>query len=121
MRGDGGRFMTPPPSRLEARGRLGEQAASELGVLQSLLPFPDSCQGTSPHQQGRDPKMIEHCYGGIDVSQERLDVMVLPQGKGFSVANDKAGWSRLALTRSRRATRDSRRSRARFAIRHRLC
>ena len=39
--------------------------------------------------------MIEQCYGGIDVSQERLDVMVLPQGKGFSVANDKAGWSRL--------------------------
>ena len=34
--------------------------------------------------------MIEHCYGGIDVSQDRLDVMVLPQGKSFSVANDKA-------------------------------
>jgi transposase len=39
--------------------------------------------------------MIEHCYGGIDVSQDRLDVMVLPEGKGFSVANDKAGWSAL--------------------------
>src|SRR3954447_11832058 len=64
-------------------------------VLQSLLPHPNSCRGTSPHQQGRDPKMIEHCYGGIDVSQERLDVMVLPVGKGFSVANDKAGWSTL--------------------------
>src|SRR5205085_10835848 len=64
-------------------------------VLQSFLPFPDSCLGTSPHQQGRDPKMIEHCYGGIDVSQDRLDVMVLPQGKSFSVANDKAGWSTL--------------------------
>ena len=39
--------------------------------------------------------MIEHCYAGIDVSQDRLDVMVLPQGKSFSVANDKAGWSAL--------------------------
>jgi transposase len=39
--------------------------------------------------------MIEHCYGGIDVSQDRLDVMLLPQGKGFSVGNDKAGWSAL--------------------------
>jgi hypothetical protein len=37
-------------------------------VLQSLLPFPNSCQGMSPHQQGRGTKMTEHCYGGIDVS-----------------------------------------------------
>jgi transposase len=39
--------------------------------------------------------MIEHCYGGIDVSKDRLDVMVLPQGKSFTVGNDKAGWSAL--------------------------
>src|SRR5262249_5184798 len=26
-------------------------------VLQSLLPYPHSCQGTSPHQQGWDTKM----------------------------------------------------------------
>jgi hypothetical protein len=32
-------------------------------VLQLLLPFPDSCQGMSPHQQGRGTKMTEHCYG----------------------------------------------------------
>src|SRR3954449_9788698 len=64
-------------------------------VLQSLLPFPDSCQRASPHQQGRDPKMIEHCYGGIDVSKDRLDVMVLPQGKSFTVGNDQAGWGAL--------------------------
>jgi transposase len=64
-------------------------------VLQSFLPFPDSCQGPSPHQQGRDAKMIEHCSGGIDVSHNRLDVMVLPHGKGLSVANDVAGWSAL--------------------------
>src|SRR5215216_1995635 len=64
-------------------------------VLQSLLPFPHSCQGSSPHQQGRDARMIEQCFGGIDVSQDRLDVLLLPQGTGFSVANDEAGWSTL--------------------------
>src|SRR4051794_9240719 len=64
-------------------------------VLQSFLPFPHSCQGSSPHQQGRDARMIEQCFGGIDVSQDRLDVLLLPQGTGFSVANDEAGWSTL--------------------------
>jgi transposase len=29
------------------------------------------------------------------VSQDRLDVVVLPQGKGFSVTNDRAGWNAL--------------------------
>src|SRR6185503_3066523 len=64
-------------------------------VLQSFLPFPDSCQGTSPHQQGRGTKMVEHCYGGIDVSKDRLDVMVLPERRGFSVDNNPAGWTEL--------------------------
>src|SRR5829696_7239960 len=64
-------------------------------VLQSFLPFPHSCQGPTPHQQGRDARMIEQCFGGIDVSQDRLDVLLLPQGTGFSVANDEAGWSTL--------------------------
>ena len=39
--------------------------------------------------------MIEQCFGGIDVSQDRLDVLLLPQGTGFSVDNDEAGWSTL--------------------------
>jgi transposase len=64
-------------------------------VLQPLLPFPDSCQGMSPHQQGRGTKMTEHCYGGIDVSKDRLDVMVLPDRKSFSVDNNAAGYSEL--------------------------
>ena len=64
-------------------------------VLQSLLPLPDSCQGRNPHQQGRGMKMIEQCYGGIDVSKDRLDVQVLPQGRCFSVDNTAAGWSQL--------------------------
>jgi hypothetical protein len=49
-------------------------------VLQSLLPYPNSCQGTSPHQQGWDTKMEKLSYGGIDVSKDRLDVVVLPEG-----------------------------------------
>jgi hypothetical protein len=64
-------------------------------VLQSLLPFPDSCQGRNPHQQGRGTKMKERCYGGIDVSKDRLDGQVLPQGRSFSVDNTAAGWSQL--------------------------
>ena len=35
-------------------------------------------------------------YGGIDVSKERLDVVVLPEGRFFSVSNDAAGWAELA-------------------------
>src|SRR5437762_1635118 len=64
-------------------------------VLQSLLPYPNSCQGTSPHQQGWDTKMEKLSYGGIDVSKDRLDVVVLPEGWFFSVSNDTAGWGEL--------------------------
>jgi transposase len=39
--------------------------------------------------------MKERCYGGIDVSKDRLDVQVLPQGRSFSVDNTAAGWSQL--------------------------
>ena len=39
--------------------------------------------------------MIEQCFGGIDVSQDRLDVLLLPQATRFSVANDEAGWNAL--------------------------
>ena len=65
-------------------------------VLQSLLPYPHSCLGTSPHQQGWDTKKMEKLsYGGIDVSKGRLDVVVLPEGWFFSVSNDTAGWAEL--------------------------
>src|SRR5258708_27133250 len=64
-------------------------------VLQSILPYPDSCLGTSPHQQGWDTKMEKLSYGGIDVSKDRLDVVVLPEGWFFSVSNDTAGWVEL--------------------------
>ena len=39
--------------------------------------------------------MREHCYCGIDVSMDRLDVMVLPERRGFSVDNNPAGWTEL--------------------------
>ena len=39
--------------------------------------------------------MIEQCFVGIDVSQNRLDVLLLPQATGFSVANNEAGWNAL--------------------------
>src|SRR5215212_1151241 len=39
VRGDGGRFTTPPPLRLEARSRLGDKAANEVGPpLVSSIP-----------------------------------------------------------------------------------
>src|SRR5499433_3815049 len=60
-------------------------------ALQSLVPYPNSCEGASPHQQGRDTKMLSFC--GIDVSKDRLDVMVLPDEYSSSVPNDPAGWA----------------------------
>ena len=38
--------------------------------------------------------MVER-FGGIDVSMDRLDVMVLPEWSGFSVENNAAGWAEL--------------------------
>jgi transposase len=38
--------------------------------------------------------MVER-FGGIDVSKDRLDVMVLPDRLGFSVENNPAGWTQL--------------------------
>src|SRR5258705_10475691 len=66
-------------------------------VLQSLLPYPHSCQGTSPQQQGWDMKMAMLSFCGIDVSKDRLDVVVLPEGWFFSVSNDTAGWAELVV------------------------
>jgi len=49
----------------------------------------------SPHQQERDMKMAMLSFGGIDVSKNRLDVMVLPEEQCSSVPNDAAGWANL--------------------------
>src|SRR5262249_31264206 len=94
VRGDEGRIMTRPSSRPEARRRLGCQTANELGapVASSI---PHSCQGTSPHQQGWDTKMAMLFFCGVDVSKDRLDMVVLSEGWFFSVSNDTAGWAEL--------------------------
>src|SRR5207344_1308341 len=63
--------------------------------LRSLLPYPNSCLGASPHQQGRDTKMAMLSFGGIDVSKDRLDITVLPDEQCSSVSNDAAGWAEL--------------------------
>jgi transposase len=39
--------------------------------------------------------MTEHCYCGIDVAKDRLDVQVLPRRQHFSVANNGTGWAEL--------------------------
>ncbi len=64
-------------------------------ALQSFLPYPNSCLGTSPHQQGRDTKMAMLSFCGVDVSKDRLDVVVLPEQQCSSVGNDAAGWVEL--------------------------
>jgi transposase len=37
--------------------------------------------------------MLSFC--GIDVSKDRLDVMVLPEQRSIAVRNDAAGWAEL--------------------------
>src|SRR5713101_296493 len=64
-------------------------------VLQPSLPYPNSCQGTSPHQQGWGTKMSEPYNVGIDVSMNHLDVVILPDERRFSVPNNAAGWAGL--------------------------
>jgi hypothetical protein len=49
----------------------------------------------SPHQQERDTKMAMLSFGGIDVSKDRLDVMVLPEERCAPVNNDATGWAEL--------------------------
>jgi transposase len=39
--------------------------------------------------------MAKVSFGGIDVSKDRLDVMVLPEEQCSSVPNDAAGWAKL--------------------------
>src|ERR671929_1383773 len=64
-------------------------------VLQPSLPGPNSCKGASPHQQGWDTKMTELSYAGVDVSKDRLDVVILPEERSFSLLNDPEGWAKL--------------------------
>src|SRR5918995_6252148 len=58
VRGDGGRFTTPPPPRLEARGRLGDKAANELGApavssIPARLPGPEPASARKGREDDR--------------------------------------------------------------------
>src|SRR5262249_56862832 len=44
-----------------------------------------------------DTKMAMLSFCGVDVSKDRLDVVVLPEGWFFSVSNDTAGWAELVV------------------------
>ena len=56
--------------------------------------------------------MLSFC--GIDVSKDRLDIMVLPNEQCFSVPNDEAGWA--TLLEQLRATRERLGSAAPFEV-----
>ena len=45
--------------------------------------------------------MAELSHGGIDVSKDRLDVVILPEEQAFSVCNNAAGWTELIKKLSR--------------------
>src|SRR5215211_7418219 len=69
VRGDGGRFTTPPPSRLEARSRLGDKAANELGapVVSSIpaqLPGPEPASARKGREDDRAVLRWNRCVAG---------------------------------------------------------
>jgi transposase len=39
--------------------------------------------------------MTELSYAGVDVSKDRLDVVILPEERSFSLLNDPEGWAKL--------------------------
>src|SRR5215204_5547699 len=69
VRCDGGRFTTPPPSRLEARSRLGDKAANELGapVVSSIpaqLPGPEPASARKGREDDRAVLRWNRCVAG---------------------------------------------------------
>ena len=86
--------MTVSPSRPEARRRFGYQSANELGapVASSI---PEQLPGHEPASARKGYEDGKLSFGGIDVSKDRLDIMVLPEQQCFSVRNDAAGWAEL--------------------------
>src|SRR5829696_5973871 len=58
VRGDGNRFTTATPSRLEARSRLGDKAANELGApavssIPAQLPGPEPASARKGREDDR--------------------------------------------------------------------
>src|SRR4051812_21468343 len=92
MRGDGGRFTTPPPSRLEARSRLGDKAANELGapVVSSIparLPGPEPASARKGREDDRAVLRWNRRLAG--------PARRVAAATRFSVANDEPGWNAL--------------------------
>src|SRR5262245_23675706 len=84
--------MTEPPSRPEARRRFGPESANELGAPVASS-TPEQLPGHEP--ASGDTRMAMLSFAGIDVSKDRLDVMVLPEEQCSSVSNDPTGWAKL--------------------------
>ena len=94
LRGDGGSVMTVSPSRPEARRRFGSQTVNELGApvassISEQLPGHEPASARKGYEDGNVS------FGGIDVSKDRLDIMVLPDEQCSWVSNDAAGWAEL--------------------------
>src|SRR4051812_2003566 len=69
VRGDGGRFTTPLPSRLEARSRLGDKAANELGapVVSSIPAQLPGLEPASARKRREDDRAVlrwNRCVAG---------------------------------------------------------
>src|SRR5262249_29716794 len=64
-------------------------------ALQLCLPFPNSCQGTSPHQQGRGTKITDDSYCGIDVAEAPAADRLLAPRPRFAVYNNATAWAEL--------------------------
>src|SRR2546428_3415169 len=93
--------MTGVGSRYRPRRDRKPAAASDPNPrvsleLRSLLPYPNSCPGTSPHQQERDTKMAKLSFGCNDVPKDPLVVMLVPEERCSAVNNDADGWADLA-------------------------
>jgi transposase len=64
-------------------------------VPRPCLRKPEQLRGVNPHtRQGQKMAQITPVVG-IDVSKERLDVALYPEGESFSAGNDSAGWQEL--------------------------
>src|SRR5215203_5329404 len=69
VRGDEGRFTTPPPSRLEARSCLGDKAANELGApavssIPAQLPGPEPASARKGREDDRAVLRWNRCVAG---------------------------------------------------------
>lgn len=82
------------------RSPLGRKRPSRSEDRHVLLTKPEQSTGPeSPHSQGREAKRFfmknTDIFIGIDVSKDKLDIAVLPQGHWFSEPNDVIGFGAL--------------------------